>query len=215
MKSKEILRKKIIEELENTPQKEFSIQGADAAARLCSSPLWPRYKTVFLFLSIKTEIDTQPLLETSLSEGKKVFAPGVTGDRLVFYSVPSPEGPWRRGPFGIREPGRDMETPADRDFPALVITPGLAYDREGNRLGRGRGYYDKYFAELDASGRSYTAIGLCMDFQILDQIPMEETDKKMHCLLTGKEFKIVREYNLEITRFSTYGYGKEKRNGKD
>ena len=108
---------------------------------------------------------------------------------LVFRRVLSPDGPWRKGPFGLREPASTSEDEAvtPGDFPALILTPGLAFDREGKRLGRGGGYYDRFFAELDEAGREYFSLGLCMDFQVTDSVPVEENDKKMDGLLTGKE----------------------------
>ena len=187
--------------------KDFRSQGAAAAAFLRSSPLWPRYGTIFLFLSMNSEIDTMPLLETALKEGKKVFAPRVEAegdknstDKLVFYPVLSSDGPWQKGPFGILEPaalpeaaaGRSDEGAAYERFPALVIVPGLAFDRAGNRLGRGGGYYDRFLAELDEAGRQYISLGLCMDFQIVSQVPVERNDKKVNGILTGKELTILK-----------------------
>ena len=208
MTPKKILRGEIKKRLNNVSKEEFRSQGAEAAALLSSSPVWSAGKTLLIFLSMDTEIDTGPLLETALKHGKKVFAPRVeadarsadkksvdnkSGDRLVFYPVLSPHGPWSEGPFGIREPlisdASDLKSGAIKsgDFPVLIITPGLAFDNEGNRLGRGRGYYDRFFAELDAEGREYTAIGFCMDFQLVDKVPAGENDKKMIGLAAGKK----------------------------
>ena len=189
MTPKETLRGDIKKILKGMDRKEFGIEGADAAVILYPSPLWSAYKTIFLFLSMNDEIDTKPLLEMSLRDGKKIFAPGVDkkSGALVFYRVSSPGGPWQEGPFGIREPLNESEKAAAGDFPALVITPGLAFDRKGNRLGRGRGYYDRFFAGLDAAGREYTALGLCMEAQLSAQVPAGARDKKMDGILTGKE----------------------------
>ena len=202
--SKEILREKIKEHLNTVSKEEFYSQGEKAAALLRSSPLWPGHKTVYLFLSMKAEINTGPLLEAALKDGKKVYAPCIGADvksaglkrkdALVFYPVLSPQGPWKKGPFGIREPLAGIngtEGGETGEFPILVITPGLAFDREGNRLGRGRAYYDRFFAELDAAGRSYTAIGFCMDFQLLEKVPAREYDKKMNGLAAGNELIIL------------------------
>jgi len=191
MSPKETLRGKIKKNLAQIPKEEFGTQGACAAALLCNSPLWSACKTVFIFLSTHGEIDTRPLLETALREGKTVFAPKLGADKetagkLVFHPVLGPDGPWSVGPFGIRQPlgGR---TPEEEDFPALIITPGLAFDREGSRLGRGKGYYDRFFAELDAENKHYTAIGFCMDFQLVPLVPTGKNDKKVNGLVTGKE----------------------------
>jgi len=196
MSPKEILRGKIKNLLGTVPREDFIFQGVKAAALLRSSSIWPKYSSIFLFLSINSEIDTSALIKTSLSEGKKVFAPRTDAERLTFYRILSPDGPWTKGPFGIREPeavkpaGMGLADPASAapgDFPALILTPGLAFDAKGMRLGRGGGYYDRFFSELDAVTREYLALGLCMDFQIVDTVPAGENDRKMNGLLTGKE----------------------------
>jgi len=191
--TKELLREEIKKHLNTVSGEEFFVQGERAAALLRSSSVWSSYESIFLFLSIKSEIDTQALLKAALKEGKKVFAPRVEAGRLVFCPLLSPDGPWQKGPFGIREPAAPPgvssgEGPAALNyFPALILTPGLAFDREGNRLGRGGGYYDRFFAELDGAGREYFALGFCMDFQLVDRVPAEEQDKKVNGLLTGTE----------------------------
>ena len=180
---KEQLRKKIKTRLSTVSAEEFRLQGASVAALLRSSPIWSRYGSIFLFLSMNREIDTQAILEAALKEGKKVFAPKVNAQSLTFCRILSAEGPWRKGPFGLREPASDESEAAA--FPALILTPALAFDREGNRLGRGAAYYDRLFAELDKDKREYFALGLCMDFQLVNSVPVEVHDKKMHGILTG------------------------------
>jgi len=179
MSPKEACRETIKRHLRTIPKEEFHLQGAKAAALLCPSPLWLRYDAVFLFLSMDSEIDTLPLLQAALQEGKKVFAPRVQAQKLVFCRMRSPD--WRKGPFGIREP---LEEEA-AEFPALILTPALAFDREGNRLGRGGGYYDRFFAELDKDRKDYSALGLCLDSQIINRIPVMPHDRKVDGILTG------------------------------
>ena len=185
MNPKEILREEMKKRLKSAAPGEFRSQGNRAAALLVSSPVWVSYKTVFIFLSMKSEIDTQFLLETALLEGKKVFAPRVESDDLVFYPITSLEGPWDSGPFGIKEPAVGKPAGPD-DFPALILTPGLAFDRAGRRIGRGKGYYDRFFASLDKDSRQYFALGLCMDFQQINEVPVDKNDKKVNGVLTGK-----------------------------
>ena len=189
MSPKESLRGEIRKILKTIPAGAFRSQGEAAAALLRCSPLWARYKAVFLFLSMNSEINTIPLLEGALADGKKIFAPRVEKECLSFCRIQSPDGPWIEGPFGIREPAGELEAAKAEDFPALVVAPGLAFDEEGNRLGKGKGYYDRFFGELDSAGRQYTALGLCMDFQIVEKVPVEKTDKKMDWLLTGSKLK--------------------------
>jgi 5-formyltetrahydrofolate cyclo-ligase len=166
---------------------------------------------MLIFLSIPQEIDTSPVLELALEGGKRVFAPRLEGENLVFCRLRSAAGPWERGPFGIREPGRDnagasppvssqasgpvsgREAPLSAaDFPALVLVPGLAFDSAGRRLGRGRGYYDRFLAELEAAGRPYRTLGLCTACQLVPEVPVDGWDKKMDCLCTGEALLSVR-----------------------
>ena len=194
--------------LKGIPREEFKRQGAASAAQLRSSPIWPCYATIFLFLSTDHEIDTQSLLEAALKDGKKVFAPKVSfepknAEKLVFYGVTSPLGPWEKGAFGIREPAVSRQCAGDGgptaapvtpgDFPALIVVPGLAFDRNGNRLGKGGGYYDRFFGELDTKGNNYTALGLCMDFQVVGSVPAGEKDKKMGWVITQNEITEAKE----------------------
>ena len=185
---KETLREEIKGQLRKVSGEEFRLQGAKAAALLSSSPIWSRHEHLFLFLSMKSEIDTQPLLETALRQGKKVFAPRVEARSLVFCRMLSLE--WRKGPFGLREPPLSAAE-EKAGFPALILAPGLAFDREGNRLGRGGGYYDRFFAELDECRGEYLALGLCMDFQLVGRVPAEGHDKKVGGVLTGAGLFVV------------------------
>jgi 5-formyltetrahydrofolate cyclo-ligase len=131
-------------------------------------------------------------LEAAFAEKKRVFVPRVEKNGLVFYET-GPSGPWTEGPFGIREPffkGDDTERPlSPEDFPALIIVPGLAFDPSGKRLGRGKGYYDRFFAELEKNvpADKYRAIGLCMEIQMVAGVPASSLDKKMNGLLSAAQ----------------------------
>jgi 5-formyltetrahydrofolate cyclo-ligase len=194
------------------PPDSFSLAGERAVGRLLQHPVWRRYGSLLLFLSLKDEIDTQLILEASFTAGKKVFAPRIDGLRdeegaparprgdLVFHRIfPSGTkgGALRKGAYGIREPLPAPETRLGKgDFPALILTPGLAFDPQGRRLGRGGGYYDRFLAALDAGKTSallegsaaalpYTAFGLCMECQLVPLLPADPWDKRMDAVCSG------------------------------
>jgi 5-formyltetrahydrofolate cyclo-ligase len=206
--SKPELRRELKNYLASLSPELFTREGERAAAFLAGHPLWGEYNTLLLFLSIKNEIDTGPLLEAALKADKKVFAPRIEGENLAFYRIFSSSGPWREGPFGIREPaagsgrsGRPEKTAPRRnasapallspaDFPALVIVPGLGFDLRGNRLGRGKGYYDRFLKALDREGLSFKAAGLCLEAQILPEIPAESQDRNMDLICAGTNISL-------------------------
>jgi 5-formyltetrahydrofolate cyclo-ligase len=183
------------------PRERFYAEGAGALSFLRAGPHWAPYPSILLFLSTDLEIDTAPLLEAALEDNKKVFAPITTGQRLCFYRLFSPRGPWREGPFHIREPALPPPGPSQSsppaldpaDFPALIILPGLAFDPLGGRLGHGGGFYDRFLANLEApaAAPSYFLTGLCLETQILPHIPVDPWDRPMDALCTGKRFIVV------------------------
>ena len=84
------------------------------------------------------------------------------------------------GIFGIMEP-IEQETTVDESEIDLIIVPGVAFDRQLNRMGRGKGYYDRLLSTLQAP-----KIGICFDFQLQDTVPTESFDKKMDMIITEK-----------------------------
>jgi 5-formyltetrahydrofolate cyclo-ligase len=179
------LRRELKKRLKSLPPESFTHEGARAAVLIKKLPLWETYTTLLLFLSAKTEIDTAPLLEAALGDKKRVFAPRIQGDDLVFCPVRCAAGPWEEGPWGIREPREAGAELSPADFPALIIVPGLGFDRQGNRLGRGKGFYDRFLAALEGEGLVFKTLGLCMEAQVVPEIPVEPRDKKMDGVCTG------------------------------
>ena len=195
MSPKDELRRSLRASLRALPQAHFSRAGAGAAELLRASPLWGRFQSLLCFFSMKDEIDTTPLLQKALTGGKRVFAPAILGEGLGFYRIFNTEDR-RPGPAGTWEPAGKSPAPLGAgDFPALVITPGLGFDLVGGRLGRGRAYYDRFFAGL-AEGRALTegreagralgvfALGFCLEAQLVPRIPMEAWDWPMDGLCT-------------------------------
>jgi 5-formyltetrahydrofolate cyclo-ligase len=130
---------------------------------------------------------------------------------MVFCGVRSPLGPWERGPFGIpepprREPGEGADL-GPGDFPALVIVPGLAFDREGRRLGRGRAYYDRFLAELETTGRPFCTMGLCTPCQLVPEVPAEPWDRPVDCLCTGEALFAAQGRRAGTELFGENGLG--------
>ena len=183
---KKALREKFKKILGKTSKEEFHSQGENASSVLSSSGIWSEYRRVAIFLSTNLEINTKPIIKAALKDGKEIYTPKIKGNMLHFYRLRSLEDPIAFNSFGIGEPVQ--EEPLMPDTPLLIICPGLAFDKTGGRLGRGKAYYDKYIQYLEESGTSFFSLGLCMDFQIMENIPMSKYDKKMDAILTGSGF---------------------------
>jgi 5-formyltetrahydrofolate cyclo-ligase len=133
----------------------------------------PQYRdatTVMAFVGDRGEPDTESLFARIAAEGRTLVLPSVQGERLVPRLVGAGLAP---GAFGIPEPQGGQVDPIGLD---LVLVPGLAFTRDGRRLGRGGGHYDRFLAELPGS---CATIGVCFAEQILDDLPEESHDRRV------------------------------------
>lgn len=152
----------------------LSDTSQDICARLMADGLWRASGIVLLYHALPDEVDTSLLLDNALRLGKRVLLPRVVGDELELR-IYSPET-LCPGAFGIMEPEGDVFTVEQYSEIELAVIPGMAFDRSGARLGRGKGYYDRLLPLLPKAYK----IGLCFPFQLLDFIPSEEHDVRMN-----------------------------------
>ena len=155
-------------------------------AQLESLEQWKRTEIVLAFLSMKDEIDTIPILNAVLEQGKTLAVPRVVGPELVFYQIQDLEKNVAPGAFGILEPVSGLcpvavETLSEHHSVALV--PGLAFDKENFRLGRGKGFYDRFLA---SAGDSLYKIGIGYSFQLVEKVPREPHDKALDLVITSR-----------------------------
>jgi len=129
-------------------------------------------KTVVAYYSLEDEVDTHGLIDELLAEGKTVFLPKVVSDyEMVLCKYTGTES-LQKGAFGIMEPiGDEMTIGTNID---VVLVPGMAFDEKGHRLGRGKGYYDRFLSTLPEPHPHL--IGVCFDFQKVDSVPTEACD---------------------------------------
>ena len=134
-----------------------------------------------VFLSLPTEIDTTSLVLHAWRDMKRVLAPKVSWEqrRMLPIEIKSLSDNVSESPLGIREPAQGVPFPvANID---LVIVPGLGFDRFGNRIGRGRGFYDRFLAHRDWHG---TACALALEEQFVPEVPTTELDMRVDMLVT-------------------------------
>lgn len=183
-KEKARLRKELLDLRLRIPA-ELSASASNAVRQhLQPLPVWQKARAVAATVAFRGEIESYPLLEEVLRSGKRLCLPRVSPDksRLTFHVVKdlkvlSP------GTYGILEP--PAKEPVDIRSIDLVLVPGLAFDRQGYRLGFGAGYYDQVIPLMSPDA---AAVGLCYSFQVLDRVPRAPHDVPVHALLTEKGF---------------------------
>lgn len=154
--------------------------SARIGERVLAMPEYRAARRVFCYYSLPMEVQTGALIREMLREGKEVYLP-VTGKDKTLRAVRlrDPEA-LRKGAFGVMEPEGDEEIdPAELD---LILTPGLAFDRAGGRIGYGAGCFDRFLP-----GCRGTIAGLALEMQMVDRVPMEQYDVFMHRVVTEKE----------------------------
>lgn len=134
---------------------------------------------MLLYHSLPDEVDTHDFIRRWASR-KRILLPVVRGDDLELRLYTG-DGQLQTGAFHIEEPGGEAFTDYARI--ELAVIPGVAFDRRGNRLGRGRGYYDRLLPRL---ANAYK-VGLCFPCQLLDGVPAEEHDVRMDEVICGTE----------------------------
>lgn len=173
---KTLLRKQIREKKRAMTVVEIEQKSAKLAALFYASEQYQKAQTIYGYLPYNQEVRTVPMLEKALVDGKRVAVPKVYGDEMKFiylHDLTQVE----KGYSGIPEPVADG--PVADDPTALVLMPGLAFDREGHRIGYGGGFYDKFLS----AEPNHPTLALCYEFQVLPHLETEEFDIPVDCVL--------------------------------
>ena len=149
-------------------------QSKKILAKLEQHPDFVNAEKIMLYSALPDEVQTQAFLEKWHLK-KTIILPTVVGDDIVPVEYANDTN-FAVGDFNILEPQNE---PYAGDFD-LIIVPGVAFDRHGNRIGRGKGYYDRFLCHHLAVKR----IGICFDFQLVDEVPAEPFDIKMDEVIT-------------------------------
>jgi 5-formyltetrahydrofolate cyclo-ligase len=145
--------------------------------RLLSHPRTNAAHNILLYYSLPDEVNTHELIDTLAQQGKNIFLPVVLNNEQM--EIREYHGPQdlQEGSFHILEPvGKTYTQLEDID---LAFIPGVSFDKANNRLGRGKGYYDRFLAKVPHLYK----IGVCFDFQKVEQLPAEENDIRMDEIL--------------------------------
>jgi 5-formyltetrahydrofolate cyclo-ligase len=181
---KAAVRKMMIRRRNDLTLDEVADFSREIEAKLFSCEDFLSRDSVLYYLSFGKEVRTDTMIERSLKLGKKVYVPRIikTGNKLEICEIKSLETSFDINTFGIREPsGASVVSPTKID---AIVTPGLAFDSSGGRIGFGGGYYDRLFMELPGNS---LRLGVAYGFQIVDSLHQDVWDKKVQKVFTEKD----------------------------
>lgn len=154
-------------------------QLAAMSEEICSKVLrsvwWQEAGTLLLYYPLADEVDVRPLVQDAYKNGKHVLLPVCRGEELELHLYEG-EVSLSPGTFGIMEPTGAIFAPENYPNIHLALIPGMAFDRIGHRLGRGKGYYDRLLPKLAAA----RLLGICFPFQLLEHVPIDAHDMAVH-----------------------------------
>ncbi len=162
---KENLRAKIKDEKNSFSSEELKAKSELIIAQLETYLLFKNAKTVMLYWSLADEVHTHKLIKELLNT-KRLLLPAIVDDEIIPVEMTEIDQ-LQEGKFHILEPKNN----AFIGKIDIIVVPGVAFDKNGNRLGRGRGFYDRFLCK----NRTHT-VGLCFDFQLIEKVPIEAND---------------------------------------
>jgi len=183
---KKELRERFRKILAEIPEEELGTRSLRACQQLFEQPEYVKAEAMMVFLSLTTELDTSPLVLRAWQDRKRVLAPKVSWNqrRMLPIEFRSLTEDLTVSSMGIREPVTGIPFPIS--LIDLVIVPGVAFDEHGNRLGRGRGFFDRFLAHAEFKG---IACALALESQVTSTIPVGPLDRQVDMLVTDEQVR--------------------------
>jgi len=178
------LRLKLQNGLLAMPPEQRSLKSRKACQNLVSTPEFQNASTVMMYLSLPHELDTSEAILHAWQFGKIVTVPKISWQQrhMIAVRINSLETGFSMSASGLRNPITGVPVPFGEID--LVVTPALGFDRKGNRLGRGGSYYDRFFANKELKAHR---CGFAFAEQVLDSIPVTESDQPVDSLVTDQQ----------------------------
>ena len=175
---KKSLRNRIIEKRNLIDEAEREKKSRKIYEKLCKNTVFCNAETIFFFAGYGSEVKTLFMIEDMLKSGKSIALPRVISKtEMRFFKIDSLEN-LIDGYKGIPEPEEKCPEIEESD---LILMPGVAFDTDRNRIGYGRGYYDRFISE---SARTVRTIAICFDEQIVEKVPVNENDLRPELIIT-------------------------------
>jgi 5-formyltetrahydrofolate cyclo-ligase len=185
--AKAAIRTRLLAQRSSLTSGDVSRMSRAILERLRSISLWASVREAMLYAPIRNEVDTWPVLEELWDRGVRTLLPRcrTCAPGEMEWAAAACRTDLPPGAYTIPEPDPATCAPEDEFHPDVVILPGVAFDREGFRLGYGGGYYDRLLSSTALTGA--VIVGLAFSFQLLDRLPRDPWDRPVHLVVTEKE----------------------------
>ncbi len=186
------IRKSVLKRLSQMDATEINRASDKILTDLIETTWWREASLILSYLSMTKEVATDRMIEAAHQAGKEVAVPCIDGKSMLFYTLNPAGQEYTLNWYGIREPERKDNPPFQfaevSDTQILLVVPGLAFDSERNRLGRGAGYYDRFMRDLRQAPRfNLMALGVFFHAQLEPSIPTDPWDERLDAILTDRE----------------------------
>lgn len=184
--TKQELRQKIKNELSQNKQ-HFEKWSKSICQNIINSGFYQKAQIVYAYMALPDEVNLSVLIDDALCKNKTVFVPKVVpnSNKMIFFDYSKCQ--FENGSFGILEPKTEdiKEEKIPGDQTAIFLVPGRVFGEDGERIGRGKGFYDIYLSNfLKTQKKSVLVAGVCFPIQIGKQVPTTEHDIKMDQIFT-------------------------------
>ena len=176
------LRRRAREILKSIPPETRAAAGEKLRDIICAQTVWQNSRAVLLYAPLPNEPDTRPLFRAAKSESKLIALPRFNPATGTYVAAEADEATLVAGAFGALEPPSGALIIKPLDF---ILAPGLAFDSQGRRLGRGKGFYDRLLSEAPVG---CVKCGVAFDEQILPVIPAEAHDVSVDYIVTPSQW---------------------------
>ncbi|EKQ52250.1 MULTISPECIES: 5-formyltetrahydrofolate cyclo-ligase [unclassified Clostridium] len=187
--NKKALRKEILIKRKNMNTTEKEKMDKMISDQLYESRYYKEATNIFIYISYDSEIDTKSIICKALKDNKRIYIPRTEFETRIMDAVEIKSfDNLIETNYGLLEPSKKDPhiNPNELD---LIVVPGVAFDRNGGRMGYGAGFYDRFFKKINGDNiKKITKLALAYSLQVLDKVPMSEQDVPVDFIITEKEF---------------------------
>lgn len=180
MVTKQSIRKQVYQQRQLADPAELAAASESICRQVIALPAFSEANWIYTYIDFNHEVATATIVHTAWQSGKRVAAPKVVGQELVFYEITSYQQ-LQTGYFGISEPEGCPPVP---EAAALIIVPGVAFDGKRHRVGYGQGFYDRYLNRHP----QHKTVAVAFDFQLFEEVPQDQRDILPELLITQSFF---------------------------